>query len=251
MRWTIGLVLGALLASGCAQSQQQPGQTPATLKPASTSPANVYRVNFVSHAAINIDGKLDEPAWQRATPLRDFTDPWLGGGTPTEFRAFMDEQNFYFAFTVADATPASIQQISHKGQIAGEDRIELYFALDDKLAKYYCTEIDSRGRLLDFLGSYPRKWDNNWKMPGLTVAGLSNPHGYVVEGKIELAKLRELGLPELRGQQSWRVGLFRADLPHSGEVDDAPVHWITWTNPHTPQADFHTPTAFGVFQAGN
>jgi hypothetical protein len=231
MRWTIVLVLGALLAGGCSQP-----------------PANVYRVNLVSHAAINIDGKLDEPAWGRATPLRDFADPWLGGGSPTQFQAFMDQQDFYFAFTAGDAVPAYVEQWTGKATLNDEDRVELYFALDEKLDKYYCTEIDSRGRVHDFVGSYPRKWDGRWSMPDLVVAGLPSPQGYVVEGKIPLKSLRGLGLPELRGGQCWRVGLFRADLPAQA---DGPVHWITWINPHTPRPDFHTPAAFGLFQAGN
>jgi hypothetical protein len=232
MRWMtmLGLALAVFAGTGCAASN---GRT--------------YRLNYVPNAAIVIDGKLDEPAWALAEPLTSFTDPWRHGGQATSFRALRDDVNLYFVFVAEDSTPRYEKEWHGKGTLNGEDRVEIYFALEDKLGKYLCIEIDSAGRVSDFLGSFPRKWDGRWSMPGLKTSGRSTPTGYVVEGSIPLAALEAQGLPPLTPGHPWRMGLFRADLDNPGS--DA-VYWLTWIDPHTERPDFHTPGAYGLFVAG-
>lgn len=216
-------------------------------------PANTYLVKHIANASIQIDGRLTEAAWQKARLLTDFRDPWAGGGEPTGFRAFVDGENLYFAFVCAEATPRISNEWKGKKTLDSEDRVEIYFALDDKLEKYYCIEIDPEGRVHDFAGAIPRKWDDSWSMPGLKTAGTTRKvltyktvaDEYIVEGSIPLAALEALGLPPLKSGQAWRVGLFRADLGLAGPKSD---RWITWIVPSSAKPNFHTPSAFGSFR---
>lgn len=227
MIFAIGLVV--LAAGGCQTA------------------SNAYRVNYIPDASVTIDGQLDEKAWEFAEPLGRFADPWRDGCRATRFAAFRDDQNLYFAFVAQDNTPRLAGTWQGENTLDNEDRVEIYFALDDKLAKYYCIEIDSAGRVHDFTGSFPRKWDSAWNMPGLKTAGNVVPDGYVVEGRIPLSTLEDLGLPRLQADRNWRVGLFRPDLDRQGGKS---VYWITWIDPKTPKPDFHAPGAFGIFQCG-
>lgn len=233
--WT--LLAAALLATGCQ-----------------TSPSNIYYVRFVTDPDIKLDGRLTEPAWQKAATLTDFTDPWAGPKPPatndlpmpsTRFRAFCDQKNLYFAFEAVDHDLVIQKEWKGESTLDNEDRVEIYFAPDAGLSKYYCIEIDAEGRVHDFVGAFPRKFDSAWDMPGLKTAARHEGNTYVVEGMIPLATLAQLGMPSLRDNATLRVGLFRADLGKSGPKSD---RWMTWIVPATDRPDFHTPGAFGAFR---
>ncbi|HAY77169.1 MAG TPA: hypothetical protein DCY33_04945, partial [Gemmatimonadetes bacterium] len=55
---------------------------------------------------INLDGRIDEAAWQRATPISDFTqqEPVQGNepSEPTEIRVVFDEDHLYIGAIVYD-----------------------------------------------------------------------------------------------------------------------------------------------------
>lgn len=63
--------------------------------------------------SIRVDGRLDEPIWQTATPLRNFAevDPGDNCRPPVETEAMVayDDQNFYVAFRCYDDKPAAIR----------------------------------------------------------------------------------------------------------------------------------------------
>ena len=59
--------------------------------------------------SISLDGRLDEPVWQRAVPATDFVqqDP-VNGGTPTErteVRIVFDRERLYMGVTCFDSEP--------------------------------------------------------------------------------------------------------------------------------------------------
>lgn len=235
MKLAIAVTLAAAFLAGCESVE------------------SVYVVKIVPEAGITVDGELGEPAWGRAGTLIDFEDPWtrnLASGTAasvaeTTFKAIADDKNLYFAFTCRENTPKVERMWQGKKTLNNEDRVEIYFAPDENLDPYYCVEIDPEGRVHDFAASLPRRFDESWSMPGLRTAGKKTASGYVVEGSIPLASLEALGLPPARPGQSWRVGLFRADLGKAGAGSD---RWITWVRPNSEKPDFHTPSAFGVFR---
>lgn len=74
----------------------------------SPAPLNIDRYQD----EITIDGKLDEPVWQRITPITSFiqTEPDEGKpvSEPTEARIFYDDKNLYLGFTCYDSQPDKI-----------------------------------------------------------------------------------------------------------------------------------------------
>ena len=59
--------------------------------------------------ALRLDGRMDEPAWQRATPIRDFyqreRNEGLPATEPTEVRVLYDQKNLYIGFHCLDDHP--------------------------------------------------------------------------------------------------------------------------------------------------
>lgn len=211
-----------------------------------------YSVTQIPQDRIQLDGRLDEPEWKQASVEIGFSLPWESADVPrTVFRALLDQEWFYFAFEAHDNTPVVEESLSNKLTVAKEDRVELFFAPDDSLSKYYCLEIDPVGRILDYAASFHRNFDYSWKWPtGVPVATTRTETGYVVEGRIQLATLESLGISSLRKGQAMKVGAFRADFRRraDGKVEE---HWISWIDPETAEPDFHTHTAFGVFKIGD
>ena len=206
-----------------------------------------YSVIHVAKADVKIDGRLDEPVWQKCQLLTDFTLPWEAGVTPgrTEFRSFCDSENLYFAFQAWDQTPTIEEKWIGKDTLNTEDRVEIYFSPDWAMQGYYCIEIDALGRVHDFKGAGPGKFDNSWSCEGLKVAATRGNGFYTVEGLIPLKTLRSLGV--LQPENILPVGLFRADLERKSDGKIL-SHWITWVDPHTAKPNFHVPSAIGAFE---
>jgi hypothetical protein len=54
---------------------------------------------------ISIDGIMNEPSWEKASPVKEFYYPWEQGTAPPaefEFRSLCDDQSLYFSFSVDD-----------------------------------------------------------------------------------------------------------------------------------------------------
>src|SRR5437016_7410211 len=113
-----------------AQTPTYPGQ-PAT-SPASAPPTNAAATGAVRTmrasrltGAINIDGKLDEPAWAAATPSSDFTQSYPKVGAkpidPTEVRVLYDDDALYVGVRMFDSHPDSIA-----AQLARRDASGIY-----------------------------------------------------------------------------------------------------------------------------
>jgi hypothetical protein len=187
---------------------------------------------------------LDEPAWRQAWVERKFVFPWSDRPAPaTEFRAVADGERLYFAFDVADDDIVVAAEFRGKETVVGEDRVEVFFARDAALERYFCVEIDPLGRVLDYAASTYRKFDNTWSFPGLVAAGRIRPGGYTVEASVPLQTLADLlGRPVSVGTVL-RVGLFRAEF-RRGDTGEADDNWLSWVCPATAKPDFHVPSAF-------
>jgi hypothetical protein len=231
-------------------------------------PSNeVYRLVFLPAAEIQIDGELRESAWAKANVLRRFI---YASGEPsppsTEFRALCTRDWLYFHFTVEDPDVVVLPTLRDEEDIVLEDRVEIYFARDDRLEEYYCFEVDSRGRVFDYRASYYRRFQTDWNWDQLEVRAKLTPRGYDVEGRIPVRSLEQLGLGRLEPGRKIRVGLYRAEFSHDrsgkpvehtetihnrGRSLDGPPpieRWITWIDPKTPEPDFHVPSSLGWFE---
>ncbi len=223
-----------------------------------------YQALWVPQANIVIDGRADEPVWSEAVTEKGFEFPWKQAQAPaTEFRALCDEVNFYFAFRVRDDDIVALERLRDEQEAVFEDRVEMYFGLDDKMKDYFCLEVDSKGRVFDYRGSYYRQMEPSWKCEGLETKAAALSHGYEVEGRIPIKTFIALGFPALRPGVKIRCGLYRAEFSHdrSGRAVEQPqsIHnlglrmegpppieeWLSWVDPKTKEPDFHVPSSMG------
>lgn len=122
---------------------------------------------------IVLDGRLDEPPWQRAVPARDFIQqqPILGGSPtePTEVRIVFDRDNLYMGVICFDSEPQRLLGNTMKRDefLAADDRF--MWTLDTFLDQRsgYFFEMNPAGLMADALmgpggvgGS--REWDGIW-----------------------------------------------------------------------------------------
>jgi hypothetical protein len=223
-----------------------------------------YVVRWLPDAAIVLDGKADEPAWQKAAVENHFVFPWKNAPAPkTEFRAVCDGTNLYFTFRIQDTDIVVLDHLSSEEDAVFEDRAEAYFSRDDRMKDYYCFEIDSRGRIFDYRGSYWRHLDTKWNFQDLEARGSTIPGGYEVEGRLPLRSFETVGFPAIHPGSKIRCGLYRAEFSHdrSGRPVDQkktlhnlgrkiegppPIEeWISWVDPKVKEPDFHIPASLG------
>jgi hypothetical protein len=205
----------------------------------------IYEACYVPDAEINLDGIADEPAWEHANLETGFTFPWEDRPVPrTEFRALFDDWALYFAFSVDDDDIVLAEDYHDKNDVVREDRVELFFALDDDLADYFCLEVDPLGRVLDYRAAYYRQFDRSWTFPGLDVVGRQTDDGYRVEGLIPLKSLQSLGFPSPDSGRPIKFGIYRAEFSHA-DGSAWTESWISWVDPQTAEPDFHVPSSFG------
>lgn len=197
--------------------------------------------------SLTVTGSGDDPAWDSAIALTDFSYPW-NPGTPsaTEFKALWSPQYLFFLFRVSDPDildrMANIRQNNRPP--VESDRVEIFFKADDTMNPYYSLEMDALGRILDTKGFFYRKIDFDWTWPAghLTVRANAGLEGYTVEGAISLESLHQLGMWD--GSPILKAGLFRGQYdPANGKEVEA--KWISWVRPDSAHPDFHIPSAFG------
>src|SRR5206468_11014849 len=126
----------------------------------------------------------------------------------TEFRAFADAERLYFAFDVRDDDVVVEKDFAGESTLDREDRVEIFFARDAGLERYFCLEIDPLGRVHDYAASHYRKFDNSWPCPGLQAAGKLHPGGYTVEVALPLKTLDQLMGRQVAAGTWLRVGIF-------------------------------------------
>ncbi|MCX8089678.1 MAG: carbohydrate-binding family 9-like protein [Verrucomicrobiae bacterium] len=228
-----------------------------------TASDQTYAARWVPPGQIRVDGRADEPAWAQAAVENRFSFPWKAAPAPlTEFRALWDNEHLYFTFRVQDADIVALEHWRDELDSVFEDRVEIYLSRDGKMRDYYCAEIDSRGRVLDYRARFYRRFEMDWRFRGLETRATTHMHGYEVEGRIPLRELAGLGFPMPQPGVKIRVGLYRAEFSHdrSGRAAAAsgihtlgrsppgasPVEeWISWVNPRTAEPDFHVPSSLG------
>ncbi|MRT93469.1 carbohydrate-binding family 9-like protein [Ancylomarina sp. 16SWW S1-10-2] len=208
----------------------------------------IYSVKQIVVNTHSFEGECMNPIWKHANVLGEFSFPWEDSKAPkTIFRALFDATYFYFRFDVEDENVLTFVKNNHKMEVVHSDRVEIFFRKNEKLDPYYCLEMDAKGRVLDYKTRYYRDFEYNWNWPGynnMEVKSSETNEGYVVEGKITLSSLKELGL---LNDNILQAGLYRGyclRLPNP----NGKFKWISWINPKVDKPDFHIPSSFGVLK---
>ena len=204
-----------------------------------------YEVQLVEANLLEVTGKGDNPLWQSAVILTDFTSPWDEEiPRKIEFKAVWDGENFFFCFTVFDTMIHIEKKDDGIDSIGSSDRVELFFRADNSLNHYYCLEIDTAARIMDFV-AYPNKkfdFDWNWPQNNIEVKSSISEDSFTVEGAISISSLKMLNLIK---DNKIETGIFRAKYNETEKSIFEPV-WISWVDPDTEEPNFHIASSFGV-----
>lgn len=197
-----------------------------------------------------IDGKGDDLCWKKMKPITDFVYPWRKDKPEkTTLKVCHDEKNLYLFFEVEDRTPVFKKRQNNELDVAEEDRVEVYFAADRRMASYYSIEMSPTGLPLDYKCTFHRKFDFTWNMPDLLLKGeINRPNGYTVEAAYSLDALKKMGV--LKENNRILTGFYRADFERdaSGKIIEK---WISWIDPQLKEEDFHVPETLGELYLTN
>ena len=207
---------------------------------------NTYNVNLIEKNQLNISGKGDDVLWNKAAILDNFVSPWnTDKKSEIIFKALWDRENLFFNFTVFDTEIHIEKKDDSVESIGNSDRVELFFRPDDSLNPYYCLEIDTCSRIMDFIANPNSNFDFNWDWPqnNLKVKSSINADSFIVEGSISIKSLKRFNLIN---NNIIETGVFRAKYKKTQNKTFEPT-WITWVNPNTETPNFHISSSFGRF----
>jgi hypothetical protein len=160
---------------------------------------------------IQIDGVLDEPAWQAAAtmPLRYETRPAENAPPPVATEVFFtyDHDNLYVAFRAHDPNPAEIRaHVSDRDTAFNDDFVGIVLDTFNDERRAFEFFVNPLGVQMDLFqddvgGSEDETWDALWD-----TAGRINEDGYAVEIAIPWSSLR---FPRAEGAQTWGFDALR------------------------------------------
>lgn len=151
--------------------------------------------------APRIDGKVDEPIWQKALTFRSVypfnTTNYLSEPSTT-WRVLWDETHLYFAFECADDGIVA-PEMKRDAAVFNYDCVEMFILPEFRLGQYWEIVISPSGSLFD--GLHTKKFDG-WGMlgrPEVDMEGLrftstveradGEDRGYTVEVAVPFAEL--------------------------------------------------------------
>ncbi len=175
---------------------------------------------------IRIDGRVDEAAWAKANPIKEFTQFDPDNGKPatqrTEVRFMYDEEALYVGARMYDSLGAAgISTRLVRRDQGGNDPTDLFQLIFDTFHDHQGRtrfEINPSGVRNDALGSGQQNPDPSWD-PIYQAAATIDAQGWSAELRIPFSQLRyPRGVAQTWGMQ---VRRYRAK---SAEQDD----WATW-----------------------
>jgi hypothetical protein len=228
----VGLCL-TIATLGRAQSPTYPAQPTASQSPNSgrTSGVTLAAHNMrASRAtgAINIDGNLDEPAWQTAVPSSDFTQSYPKVGAQptdrTEVRVLYDDDALYVGVRMFDSRPDSIAAQLARRDASGIYSDWLHVMVDSyrdrrTAFRFSVNPLGVQKDVLEFddRAGEDLNWDAVWQ-----VATRVDSAGWVAEYRIPFSQLR-FGKAANGVERVWGFQVMR-DVARRNERDS----WSPW-----------------------
>jgi hypothetical protein len=207
----------------------------------------VYRAT----GKISIDGRLDDPDWQKAPSTGPFRRT-MGGG-PAKFdtwaKLLWDDENLYVAFFCADPDIRTPFQ-KRDDPLWKADAVEIFLDPEGKGQRYMELQVSPANVIFDAYfskrSSPPDRAPDLGFNPGIRTAvrvdGTLNQPGdrdrsWTVEMAIPLKDLRNTPRTPPTVGSNWRANFVRIERT-SGEIDDS-----AWS---PPGDDYHNPDAMGT-----
>lgn len=202
-------------------------------------------------APIEIDGRLDDPAWFTAESISQFHFPWHTSGEREQsvVKLLWDDENLYIATLCQDAH-ITARHTEHDGPIPEDDCIEIMVAPDPAKPKFYFNvEWNVLGGYVD--GHRPNGAEGPrapWDAEGVQIAGThvgtlnddrDQDQWWLAEVAIPLRNFT----PHMKNRtvqpgSEWRANFNR----HGGETN---MQYSQWSPADTPAPAFHVPHRFG------
>ena len=201
---------------------QDAGQYPATSNGRLT-PLPSVRAARVLDEPVQVDGRLDDPAWARGEAAAGFQmhEP-VRGGPPTEetvFKIVYDDDAVYFGVACYEKDPSKTQSnLARRDRIEDSDIVSVY--IDPYLDKTtgYNFRVNPHGVVADHYifndGDRDVDWDAVW-----TAETYRDEHGWYVEMRIPFSSIR------YRESDSMTWGLQVYRWMHGRGEDTG---WVTW-----------------------
>ena len=167
------------------------GSGPTASNPDAPAPP-VHAVRF--DVPINVDGSLDEAAWQTAPPTTLFhqRDPveWAAPSQRTEVRVGYDDAALYIGAHLYDTAPDSvIARLTRRDVSIAADQFFVYLDPNRDRRSGYYFGVNAAGTLYDGTLSNDGAQDNSWDAVWLGRARRTSD-GWVVEMRIPFSQLR-------------------------------------------------------------
>jgi Domain of unknown function (DUF5916) len=190
-------------------------------------------------ATVQVDGKLDEPAWSQATRLTGFWQYQPVDGRPaeekTEILVWYATDAIHFGIVAHDSRPSSIRATSaDRDNIDNEDHVVIdldtfhdrrrafFFGVNPLGVQTDGVRSEGAGQVSSLIpGSVDKNPDFTWESKGRITA-----EGYQVEIRVPFKSLRYPG----SGPQSWGFNATRV-VQRTGYTD-------TWTDVRRANASF-------------
>lgn len=176
---------------------------------AQNQPKKEYYAAECIKSELTIDGKLDEPAWQKATWQDDFTqyEPSEGKNPSqkTDFAILLDENYIYVGFKCWDNHPDSIvQRLTRRDEMDGDFVAVQFDSYFDKRTAFSFM-ANAAGIKNDFIISNDGENEDNTWDPIWLVKTSHDDKGWYSEMKIPLTQLRFEG----NAEQTWGLQIGR------------------------------------------
>lgn len=231
--------LAAALAAGCRDPAAGPG------KLSGVDRLPLYRVARAA-GPIEIDGRLDEPAWGAALQM-----PLVGSLTgapprhPTVARVLRDERHLYLAFDCRDDQVFVRSGRQHDDPIYEDEVVEVFLDPAGTGRDYVEIEVSPAGVTFDArfeswrsdLGR-ARAWESGAAAAAWIDRGPAVDRGWTVELRLPMDALRGAAPPPRPGSR-WRANLYRLETHNRAGA----VEGQAFSPPY--RGDFHALDRFG------
>jgi len=206
---------------------------------------------------IEIDGRIEEPAWGKAQAVT-FQFPWEKASRlrcKTIARALWDDKDLYISFDCPDDPDLTARYTRRDDPTYEEDTVEVFIMADpNQPTSYIGLEMNCLGTLYDYLVVQKRLYAQ-FDLKGVRLKARINgtvnrsddhDRGWSLEVMIPLEDFKELTprFPPKPGTV-WRFNLYRLD----GLEPDR--QYSLWSDVKTPAPNYHVPGRFGYLVFAN
>jgi hypothetical protein len=189
---------------------------------------NNYKINLPKfHSPPKIDGKLENPLWEKGAVLDTFTqfEPQEGASPTEKTVAYLgyDKDNLYIAVRCLDSDPESIRAcLVKRDKVEGDDDVTIYLDTFNDKKRAFVFQVNPCGIQTDGIYTETRRrgrgrggwgFDRNWDTFFLSAARMDDS-GYTIELAIPFKSLR---FPNTQ-PQSWGFQIMRTIRRKNEEI---------------------------------